>query len=44
MRSGRGNGARGRLDAPHTEMEQAAGAAMCAWGWRDGANPTEHID
>lgn len=24
------------MDFPHTEMEQAAGAAGFAWGWRDG--------
>lgn len=37
MWSVRGNRARGRMDFPHTEMEQAAGAAGFAWGWRDGS-------
>lgn len=36
MWSRRGNRARGRMDFPYTEMEQAAGTAGSAWGWGGG--------
>lgn len=36
MRSVRGNRARGRMDFPHTDMKQAAGAVGFACGWGDG--------
>lgn len=36
MQSVGGNRAKGRMDFPHTDMKQAAGAAGFAWGWGDG--------
>ena len=36
MQSVGGNRAKGRMDFPHTDMKQTAGAAGFAWGWGDG--------